>query len=312
MLRLPLSRILKTSMQPFPHRFLGPGACIELIAPSGRFDLDAFEAGVARLSRRYEVRYDPGIHDQQGYLAGDDARRLAELRAALTRPETDAVLAARGGYGATRIVPLLAAEEVRTHGKLLVGFSDITALHALWAHAGVGSVHGSMVAALGRCEEPLFARFCAALEGQYPASFHGLDPIAPGATEGVLPRGHLAVLTALLGTHGFPPLRDAVLFLEDIGERPYRVDRMLTTWRHAGAFEGVRGVVLGAFTDAQPGPDGVSVEDVLRERLGDLGVPVVAGLPAGHVEDNRELPFGARVFLDANAGSLQLQLGRNA
>ena len=216
-------------MRAFPHRFLGPGARIELIAPSGRFDPTAFEAGVARLSRRYEVRYDPGIHSQHGYFAGDDARRLAELRAALARPETDAILAARGGYGATRILPLLAAEEVRTPGKLLVGFSDITALHALWAHAGVGSLHASMVAGLGRCEEPLFARFCAALEGQFPASFTGLDPIHPGRAEGILLGGNLAVLTALIGTAGFPPLQGAVLFLEDIGERPYRVDRMLTT-----------------------------------------------------------------------------------
>ena len=124
--------------------------------------------------------------------------------------------------------------------------------------------------------------------------------------------GNLAVLTALIGTPHFPPLTDAVLFLEDIGERPYRVDRMLTTWRSAGAFKGVRGVVLGAFTQSDPGSDGVSVEEVLCERLGDLGVPVARGLPAGHLDDNSELPFGARVSLDASAGRLQLQIGRNA
>ena len=161
-------------------------------------------------------------------------------------------------------------------------------------------------------DERLFTRFCAALEGDFPAAFEGLETITPGVAEGVLLGGNLAVLTALLGTPGFPPLTDAVLFLEDTGERPYRVDRMLTTWRNAGAFSGVRGVVLGAFTQADTGPDGMSVEQVLCERLGDLGVPVLRGLPAGHVDDNSELPFGARVCLDASAGRLQLQLGRNA
>jgi muramoyltetrapeptide carboxypeptidase len=296
----------------FQQRFVGPGARLELIAPAGPFDVAAFEHGVARLSRRYDVRYDPGICARQGYLAGDDTRRLAELRGALARHDTDAIIAARGGYGATRILPLVAADEVRAAGKLLVGFSDITALHALWAHAGVCSVHGPMVAALGRCEERQFSRFCAALEGDFPALYDGLETIAPGASEGVLLGGNLTVLTALLGTPAFPPLTDAVLFLEDTGERPYRVDRMLTTWRNAGAFRGVRAVVLGAFTHAEPGADGVSVEQVLCERLYDLGMPVLRGLPAGHLDDNCELPFGARVSVDASAGRLQLQVGRNA
>jgi muramoyltetrapeptide carboxypeptidase len=114
------------------------------------------------------------------------------------------------------------------------------------------------------------------------------------------------VLTALIGTRHFPPLAEAVLFLEDIGERPYRVDRMLTTWRQAGAFAGVRGIVLGAFEQADPGSDGVAVESVLHERLADLGIPVAAGLPAGHLDDNAELPFGRRVTLDGSAGCLFL------
>ena len=299
-------------MRELLQRRLGPGARIEVIAPAGPFDVVAFEAGLARLSRRYELRCEPDIYARQGYLAGDDARRLQELQRALARPDSDAILAARGGYGATRLLPHVSAEAVRRRPKLLVGFSDITALHALWAHAGVGSLHGSMVAALGQAPEPLVERFCAALEGVYPEAFEGLTPIAPGAAEGILLGGNLAVLSALLGTPWFPPLTDAVLFLEDTGERPYRVDRMLTSWRSAGAFRGVRAVVLGAFTDGEPGPDGVSLEQVLHERLGDLGIPVARGLPAGHVPDNAELPFGSRVQLDASAGRLQLQTGRNA
>jgi muramoyltetrapeptide carboxypeptidase len=233
---------------------------------------------------------------------------LDELRAALKSSEVAAIIAARGGYGSTRILPLLAADEVRMHAPLLVGFSDITALHALWAHAGVGSIHGSMVASLGTCSEELFARFCAAIEGHFPVRYAGLETVAPGCAEGTLLGGNLAVLTALIGTPFFPPLSDAVLFLEDIGERPYRVDRMLTTWRSAGAFRGVRAIVLGSFSDGDPGPDGTSLSDVLRERLSDLAIPVAAGLPAGHRADNAELPFGQTVTLDATAGCLHLHV----
>jgi muramoyltetrapeptide carboxypeptidase len=290
----------------FIHRYLAAGARVELIAPAGPFDITEFEAGVARLRRHYDVHYGPSIFDRQGYFAGSDQRRLLELDAALDQPQVAAIIAARGGYGVTRIVSSLAAERVRRHAPLLVGFSDLTALHAVWAHAAVGSVHGSMVAGLGRSSEALFERWRDAVEGRFPASIAQLETITPGVAEGVLLGGNLAVLTALLGTPQFPPLQDAVLFLEDVAERPYRVDRMLTTWRNANAFAAVRGIALGAFAEAEPGADAVSVESVLRERLGDLGIPVVAGVPSGHLDDNAELPFGRSVTLDATHGQLYL------
>lgn len=295
----------------FKTRFLAPGARVQLVAPASPFDAADFEHGVARLKARYEVHFQPEILSRQGYLAGSDERRLAELRAALRQPGVDAIIAARGGYGATRILPLLAADEVRAHAPLLVGFSDISALHALWAHARVGSVHGGMVAGLGRSDDALAARFLEALEGRFPAQFSGLEPLSPGRAEGVLLGGNLAVLSALIGTPYFPPLTGAVLFLEDVGERPYRVDRMLTSWHAAGAFRGVRAVVLGAFVQGEPGHDGVTLRDVLCERLSSLGIPVAAGLPAGHIDDNAELPFGRRVSLDASAGCLYLHDGRD-
>jgi muramoyltetrapeptide carboxypeptidase len=150
----------------------------------------------------------------------------------------------------------------------------------------------------------LFERFHDALEGRFPAQWAGLQPWVPGRSEGVLLGGNLTVLSALLGTPYFPPLTEAVLFLEDIGERPYRVDRMLTSLRNAGVLAAVRGIALGAFVDGAPGADSVSVEAVLLERLADLGIPIVAGVPAGHLEDNAELPFGRRVALDAAAGTM--------
>jgi muramoyltetrapeptide carboxypeptidase len=161
-----------------------------------------------------------------------------------------------------------------------------------------------MVTALGRAEPHLLQRWMDAVEGAVPAPVEGLDPWVRGTGEGPLVGGNLAVLAALVGTPHAPPLDGRVLFLEDVGERPYRVDRMLTTLTHAGWLHRVRAIVVGAFVDCPPGPDAVRVEDVLRERLGRIGVPVVAGLPAGHVEDNLELPLGAPVRVEASEGRL--------
>lgn len=291
----------------FFHRPLGPGAHIALVAPSSPFDTDGFERGVEKLRRRYEVSYSAEIFERKGYLAGSDEHRLRALQAALANPRVDAIIAARGGYGATRIAPLIAADDVRKRSPLLVGFSDITALHALWSHARVSSLHASMVAGLGRASEAQLDRFCAALEDHFPERHAGLTTLAPGVAEGILLGGNLAVLTALIGTSLFPPLHDAVLFIEDVGERPYRVDRMLTTWRHAGVLHGVRGIVVGAFEQGEAGADGVTLHDVLCERLHDLAIPVVAAFPAGHIDDNHELPFGRRVTLDASQGVLHIQ-----
>jgi muramoyltetrapeptide carboxypeptidase len=164
-----------------------------------------------------------------------------------------------------------------------------------------------MVAGVGRIEPPLFERWVRAVEGEPPARVSGLTAIARGRAHGTLLGGNLTVLCALLATPFVPPLEGAVLFLEDTSERPYRVDRMLTTLLHTGLLSGVRAIVLGTFTRAQPGNDGVTVESVLAERLGALGVPVVAGVPAGHVDDNLELPFGATAFVDADRAELAFE-----
>lgn len=283
---------------------LRAGERIAVVAPAGPFDHAAFSAGVARLSERYEVRHAATITAREGFFAGSDARRLQELRDALTDDAVSAIVAVRGGYGSARLLPALDPALLSRRPKLLVGFSDITALHALWARAQVGSLHGPMVAALGRGSDAQLQRWFDAVEGTPPARVTGLQTLAPGRAEGRLLGGNLAVLCALLPTPFAPPLRGAVLFLEDVGERPYRIDRMLTTLEHAGVLSQVAGVVLGHFTEAAPGPDGTAVETVLARRLADLGIPVAAGLPAGHVDDNLPLPLGRQVVLDAGAGTL--------
>lgn len=288
---------------------LRPGERIRLIAPAGSFPLDDFERGVNALRARYQVSFDPGIVQRSGYFAGSDERRTNELAAAIADDSTDAIVAVRGGFGAARLLPALDLQRLAARPKLLVGFSDVSALHAVWAQNGLGSIHGSMVAALGRCDAPRIERWQRAVEGELPAPLHGLYTIAPGRARGPLLGGNLAVLTSLIGTPYLPDFSGCVLFLEDISERPYRVDRMLTTWAQAGVLQRPAAIALGAFTDCGPGADGVTVEHVLAERLAALGIPVVAGVPAGHLDDNLELPLGAQVELDAGAGTLVFEGG---
>lgn len=283
--------------------FIVPGGQVRVIAPSSPFDPDDLKSGLALLSRRYLVSHAPSLFERQGYLAGSDARRLSELQSAIDDPAVDAIFAARGGYGATRLLDGLDLSALEKRPKLLVGFSDITALHALFSQRGIGSIHGPMVAAVGRAGEGQLERVIEAVEGRHVSALAGLHTVAPGRARGPLLGGNLAVLCALLGTPFMPDLRGAVLMLEDVGERPYRVDRMLTSLRSSGVLSSVAGVLLGAFTNAAPGPDGATVEAVLADRLKTLGVPVLSGAPVGHVDDNTPVPLGTVVELDSSAGT---------
>jgi muramoyltetrapeptide carboxypeptidase len=290
-----------------PRHPIAPGARIHVVAPAGSFDVDAFTRGVARLADRYLVGHDENITERAGLFAGNDERRRSELLHAIEDDEVEAIIAARGGHGSTRVLERLDPRVVAAHPKLLVGFSDITALHALWARAGLGSLHGPMVTKLADVPDAQFERWIAAVEGALPARLTGLSAITRGKASGRLVGGNLAVLTALLGSPWMPKLDGAVLFLEDVDERPYRVDRMLTSWRLAGVLRKVAAIALGGFTHCDPGPDGVTIEEVLADRLGDLGVPIVSGISAGHVEDNLELPLGAVAHVDATHGTLSFE-----
>jgi muramoyltetrapeptide carboxypeptidase len=283
---------------------LAPGAAVRVFAPSSSFDRARFDQGLPFLSERYQPSFGDALFAQAGYLAGDDAARLRDVESALGASDVRALVAARGGYGATRLLPHLRIEEIRRANRWLVGFSDVTALHAIWAQAGLCSIHGPMVCSLGEGSMTVRDAWFDLLEGQDPRPLSGLTPISAGSAEGRLFGGNLTVLAALVGTPHAPPMDDVVLVLEDVGERPYRIDRMLTTMLQAGFLRGVRAVVLGQFTQCDPGPDGTSVEHVLRERLDTLGVPIVGNAPVGHVAENMPLLFGAHAYVDADAGSV--------
>lgn len=276
-------------------------------APSSPFDRARFEAGAELIGARYELQRAGSLLEVDGYLAGADAARRVDLLRALEDPKLRALIAARGGYGATRLLPDLPIDAIRRARKWLVGFSDVTALHALWARAGVCSIHGPMVCSLADASEPVRAEWFHLLEGGAPAAWTGLAPIRGGQASGRLFAANLTVLGALVGTPYFPPLLESVLALEDVTERPYRLDRTLTTMLQAGAFQGVRAIVLGQFTQCDPAPDGRTADDVLRERLATLDVPIVAAAPFGHIGDNRPLLLGALAHVDGDRGEVRFE-----
>ncbi|HXN79604.1 MAG TPA: LD-carboxypeptidase [Steroidobacteraceae bacterium] len=288
-----------------PSPALQPRDRVAVIAPASAFDRASFEAGLALIGARYRAEYGPGVFERHRYLAGDDARRLSELTAALADPDIRAVFCARGGYGAMRLLARLAAAGPPDPPKLLVGFSDITALH-LWLQAhGRISVHGPVLTQLGRLPPGTCERLFCLLESSSPApALSGTLTYVGGVAEGPLLGGNLSVVTRVLGTPFMPALDGAILLLEDQGERPYRLDRMWTHLQLAGVFERVRGIVLGSFTGCEERDAPYSSAEVLRELALATGLPCAAGFPIGHGDLNEPVPLGVRVRLDADARSL--------
>jgi muramoyltetrapeptide carboxypeptidase len=296
---------------------LAANAVIGVIAPAGPV-APAQLAEVPALYARHglRVKFFPGCAQNSGYLAGGDGTRLADLHAALLDDDVAALHCLRGGYGAMRLLDAVDEDLVRRKPKLLIGYSDITALHALWARVGLPSLHAPMPASdlikPGRhADEQALFRLLRdgwhagdVITPDLDASARSEGLHAPGQAEGQLIGGNLSLVTALVGT---PWAWDAggagagaILFLEDINEELYRVDRLLTQLRLAGVLDAVRGFVLGSFTEA------TSPSPLLRQMFCGLGKAVLGGWPSGHGTPNRPLPMGLRVRLDADAGSLTL------
>ncbi|MBD2690689.1 S66 peptidase family protein [Anabaena catenula] len=288
---------------------LQPGDLLRVIAPSGALrEFEAFNKSVEICkSHGYRVKISDRIDDRHGYLAGTDAHRRHQLAAAWQDPECRGIICARGGFGSTRILEDWTWQQNTADPKWLIGFSDITAL--LWSlyNAGICSVHGPVLTTLLDEPEWSIQRLFDILEGRPLAPLKGKG-WGGGTVTGVLLPGNLTVATHLLGTPILPNLDGVILALEDVTEAPYRIDRMLTQWRLSGVLSKVRGIALGGFTkcEAPPHIPSLSIEEVLRERLGDLGIPIVSDLPFGHDSPNAALPVGVPVTLDANQGILEI------
>jgi muramoyltetrapeptide carboxypeptidase len=291
-------------------RPLAAGDRIAVVAPAGPLDRVSLEAGLGILGQRYDVRWDPGLLSRARYLAGDDARRGDELAAALGDPRIRGIVAARGGYGSMRVLAQVAPSlngglASASPGKVLVGFSDITALHAASQVARRVSVHGPVVTQLATQPRRVVDRFFEVLENGAapPPPVRGTSMVG-GVVEGPLLGGNLSVFTRLLGTPWMPDLAGAILLLEDVGERPYRIDRMWTHLELAGVFRRLVGLALGEFTDCEDPSGEFTARDVLEGLVRETGLPCVGFLPIGHGAVNVPVPLGTRVRLDGGDGTL--------
>jgi len=285
-----------------------PGDLLRVIAPSGVLrEFDALERGLEIWTNRgYQVEISPQIHQKWGYLAGTDEIRRQELAAAWEDPDCRGILCARGGFGSTRLLETWNWLDYPKSPKWLIGFSDITAL--LWSLyiAGISSVHGPVLTTLAAEPDWSIQRLFDLLAG------HPQPPLVGkgwggGRSNGILLPGNLTVATHLLGTPALPPLDGVILAWEDVTEVPYRIDRMLTQWRLSGLLSKIRGIALGGFTQCESPAHlpSLNIQEVLRDRLSDLDIPIVSDLPFGHDHPNAALLVGAEVILDADQGIME-------
>ena len=310
-----------------PER-LRSGDTVGIVAPasppadSGRID----RAVAALEALGFRVKFAPNVRRRHGFLAGSDRERAGDLMRMFGDREVRAILCVRGGHGDTRLLPLLDFAAIRRQPKIFVGYSDVTALLcALRTRANLVSFHGPMLNADFVANGfPRFTR---------ESFFRTLtQPLAPGGicqgyraktvrvlrggmAAGELVGGNLSMLCATIGTPWQPSFRRKILFFEDVNEPPYRIDRMLTHLLNAGLLRQVAGVAVGLNANCNDpsakkgGEYRQTLDDVLAERLSPLKIPVVTGLPFGHVKDNATVPVGARAVLDGRAGDLLLTAG---
>lgn len=281
---------------------LEAGDLVRVVAPAGPTPPAVLLSGLAWLRQRYRVKFSPRLlGGSHGFLAATDAERLAEMEAAFADREARAIVCARGGYGCTRILDALRWDALLAAPKWLVGFSDITAIHSSLQQRGLASVHGPNVSQLARRATPsMRAAWIDALEHpSAPRLWSGLEVLHRGpSARGPIVGGNLALLDALAAGGSLAIPRGAVLALEDVGERPYRLDRMLTSLRASGELGNAAAVVFGGFDDCGPGADGVTAREVLAERTAGLGVITMVGAPFGHGARNDAFVLGSEVEVD--------------
>lgn len=290
---------------------LQKGDSLLAIAPSGTLrekERAKFEEGVEIWRKNgYKVILEENYGDQEGYLAGKDEIRRQALKEAWTNPEYKGIICVRGGYGSARLLENWQWETI-SQPKWLIGFSDVTSL--LWSlyNQEIISIHGAVLTTISQEPEWSLKRLFDYVEGKSlpPLEGHGWGG---GKAQGRLLPANLTVATHLLATPICPNFDNVILALEDVQEAPYRLDRMLTQWRLMGIFHRVKGIILGRFSGCNP-PDGIpswNVNEVLRDRLSDLNIPIISDLPFGHDGVNACLPVGGLVEIDGNEGVIKFK-----
>lgn len=312
---------------PLPEDIIKPrrlrqGDTVALISPGSYAPDDAVQKAYLNLEG-LGLKVKPGKHlrAQRGFTAGSDQQRLDDLHTAFADTEVSAVWCVRGGYGCTRLLPFIDYPLIRQNPKILIGYSDITALlQAIHLETGLVGFHGPVASATftdyakGQLVKllmevaPMHTITVADGQKEKQESEYQSVAIRRGEAQGVLSGGNLSLLAAMAGTpHAFD-FTDKLVFIEEVGERPYRLDRMLTTLLQASNLHKAAGIALGVFTDCHPKKDELSLSlmDTLRERLEGLDIPVVYGLSFGHISDNCTLPVGIPASLDVHQRSIAI------
>lgn len=299
------------------------GDWVGLISPSAA-TADRMEFTFAKEALEalgFKVKLGQNLKNRRGHLAGTDQERADDLNAMFSDPEIKAIVCIRGGSGAARILPLIDYEQIRKNPKPLMGYSDITALHcAIYAQTGLISFHGPNGTGswnsfnVDQFEQVFFEKTQVLYQneqskgGDLVIKNNRIQTLTPGQASGPILGGNLTVLTALSGTPYYPDFKNAILYVEDIGEDPYRIDRMMSTLKLNGTLDTIAGFVFGQCSDCSPGGGygSLTVDQVLDDYVLPLDIPAYSGAMIGHIPKQFIIPNGARVQMDADQGSIQL------
>ena len=311
-----------------PRRVIKPrrlesGDTVVLVNPAGATfsRVDAYVAAKHLESLKLKVREGNHLFDRRGYLAGSDTDRAADINAQFADNSVAGLIALRGGWGCARILDLLDYDSIRRQPKVFMGFSDITALHmAIHSQTGLVTFHGpvgssnwtsftteSVRRLLLEGKAPVFSNPAAGKLQPAPPS-HRVRTIREGRARGPLLGGNLSVLAAIMGSNYLPDWDGAILFLEDVGEEIYRIDRMLTQLSLAGVLGRISGLVFGHCTDCTPGSSfgSLTLDEVLEDHVLPLEIPAWRGAMIGHIDDQFTLPQGIQAEIDAAPGTIRL------
>lgn len=286
---------------------------VQLITPASALSRSAFEKMLENIEQMgFKAKYSDNLKVRSGFLSGTDQQRVQDLHAAFTDDTVDGIICGRGGYGSGRLLPLIDFDLIRNNPKVLVGFSDITAvLMGMYQKSGLVGFHGP-VGASGYNDFTMDYLIDTVVKGKKVKIQTDEDALFGGECEGKLIGGNLSLLVSQIGTPYDVDYSGHILFIEEIGESTYRVDRMLTQLLNAGKLDGVKGIALGYFTNCDAQKDdpyfefSISLDEVFKERLGSLGVPVAKGFPVGHEAHNATLPIGINARMDADKGEIKV------
>ncbi len=293
-------------MTPITPDFLSAEDQIAIVAPAGPVKRNDLMKGLPFL-QQYTTVFEKGVFDSDGYLTGNDSRRTAIVHRAFDDHDIKAIVAARGGSGTTRIIDRLDFTRFGRKPLWFVGCSDLTAVHlTLWSKLSIRSIHGPMVAGFHRTEPSDITRLTQILSGDPVVFGDCCAPVAPGESIGPLIGGNLMITAHMCGTIDVTTFEGAILFLEDVGERPYRLDRCMVQLRRSGILDRLSGVVLGEFSNCSPGHDSVTVDQVMKHHLCPLGIPICAEYPAAHGQRNLPFIHGGTVSLKVNSENATL------